>query len=109
MAERRRLYALIDDRPIPVESLKSIVAGIGGRILIAGAATSDQDRRQVRTALSPLKKKDVVSFNVVTGDWHAVTGNATITDVVLAAKPDSGMHFYLAMKMIKNKPRGRKE
>jgi hypothetical protein len=103
------LYALIDDRPIPVESLKSLVAGIGGRILIAGAAASEQDRRQVRSALSPLKKKDVISFNVVTGDWRAMTGNATVTDVVVAAKPESGLHFYLALKVTKSRQRGRKE
>ena len=103
------MYALIDDRPIPVESLKSLVAGIGGRILIAGAAASEQDRRQVRSALSPLKKKDVISFNVVTGDWRAMTGNATVTDVVVAAKPESGLHFYLALKVTKSRQRGRKE
>ena len=102
------MYALIDDRPIPVESLKSLVASPLGRVLIAGAAGSEQDCRKVRDALSPLKKKDVVSFNVVTSDWRAVTGNAMVTDVVLAPKSSSSLHFYLAMKMTKNSRRGTK-
>jgi hypothetical protein len=68
------MYALINDRAIPVESLKSLIAGLRGSILIAGVTASDGDRRQVQNALSALKKKDVVSFNVVTSDWRAITG-----------------------------------
>jgi len=99
------LYALINDNPIPVESLKSLVAGPSGRILIAGAATSDEDCRQVQRALSQLKKKEVVTFNVVTSDWRAITGQAKIADVALISKSKSSVHFYLVMKSTK----GRKE
>jgi hypothetical protein len=102
------LYALIDDRPLPVDSLKSLVAGPGGRVLIAGAATSDEDCRQVRNTFSPLKKKDVVQFNVVTSDWRAITGQAKITDFTVA-RSDTGLHFYLAMKIAKNRRQGRRE
>jgi hypothetical protein len=96
------VYALINDRAIPVESLRSLVAGPGGRVLIAGAASSDEDRRQVQNALSALKKKDVVSFNVVTSDWRAMTGMAKITDVLVSSKSKTVLHFFIAMKMTKD-------
>jgi len=96
------VYALINDKAIPVEALRSLVAGHGGRVLIAGAAASDEDRRQVQDALSTLKKKDVVSFNVVTSDWRAMTGMAKITDVLLSTKSKSSLHFFVAMKTMKD-------
>ena len=99
------MYALINDNPIPVESLKSLVAGPAGRILIAGAATSGDDCKQVQSALSNLKKKEVVSFNVVTSDWRAITGQAKIADVALVSKSKSSINFYVVMKSTK----GRKE
>lgn len=95
------MYALINDRAIPVESLRSLVAGPGGRVLIAGATSSDVDRRQIQNALSTLQKKDVVSFNVVTSDWRAMTGMAKITDVLLSSKSKSTLHFFVAMKTTK--------
>jgi hypothetical protein len=95
------MYALINDRAIPVESLRSLVAGPGGRVLIAGATSSDADRRQIQNALSTLQKKDVVSFNVVTSDWRAMTGMAKITDVLLSSKSKSTLHFFVAMKTTK--------
>jgi hypothetical protein len=95
------VYALINDRAIPVESLRSLVAGPGGRVLIAGATSSDADRRQIQNALSTLQKKDVVSFNVVTSDWRAMTGMAKITDVLLSSKSKSTLHFFVAMKTTK--------
>ena len=108
MEKELRMYALINDSAIPVESLRSLVAGVGGRILIAGAADSDEDRRQTQVAFSSVKKGDVVSFNVVTSDWRAMTGWAKIVDVKVAAGSKSSLHFFVAMKVTKTSVRGKK-
>jgi hypothetical protein len=96
------LYALINDRELPVESLRSIV-GSWGTILIAGAAVSEGDRKSVREVFSTLRKKDVVPFSVVTSDWRAMSGNAVITDLAAAAKSESKLPFFIAMKRTKKK------
>jgi hypothetical protein len=92
------LYALINDREIPVETLKNVITGQHGRILISGAAVSDTDRKLVTRALLTLHEKDVVSFNVVTSDWRAITGKATITKMVIATKSREKLPFLIAMK-----------
>lgn len=103
------MYALINDRVIPVESIRSLVAGPGGRILIAGATSSDADRRQIQNALTTLQKKDVVSFNVVTTDWRAMTGMAKITDVLATSKSKSTLHFFVALKITKDSRSSKKK
>ena len=98
------VYALIEGKTIPVEVLKSVTAVAGGNVLISGAAGSEAERQQVRSALSNLKKKDLVSFNVVTSDWKAMTGTARIRDLLLASKPGTDLHFFVSMKVEKGPP-----
>jgi len=96
------LYALINDKEIPVESLRSIV-GSGRTVLIAGATESREDRMSVQKVLSGLHKKDVVLFSVVTSDWRTISGNAVVTDLVAAAKSETRMPFFVAMKRTNRK------
>jgi predicted secreted protein len=95
------MYALINDRQIPVDSLRSIVAR-WGTIVVSGKAVSEEDRKSVREVFSTLHKKDVVSFNVVTSDWESISGNAVITDLV-AAKSQKELPFFITMKQTKSK------
>lgn len=78
------MYALINDRPVPVEALRSVVFGPRGRLMITGATANSADRSEVEKALSPLHVKDVVTFNVVTSDWRSISGRARIMHVKLA-------------------------
>ena len=94
------MYALINDREIPVDSLRSIVSS-WRTILIAGAAVSGEDRKSVRDVFSTLHKKDVVLFSLVTSDWRAVSGSAVITDLAAAAKAEAMLPFFIAMKRTK--------
>jgi predicted secreted protein len=96
------MYALINDRQIPVDSLKSIVAR-WGTIVVSGKAVSEEDRKSVREVFSTLQKKDLVSFNVVTSDWQSITGNAVITDLAAADKSKKDLPFFITMKQAKSK------
>jgi len=91
------MYALVNDQNIPVESLKSIVAGFRGEILITGAAKSEADYRQVRKVFSSLHKKDVVTFNVVTTDWKTITGRGVVMDLMPSA-PKKELPFVIKLK-----------
>ena len=93
------MYALVNDMQIPVESLKSIVAGLRGEILITGRAKSEVELKQVRKVFSSLHKKDVVSFNVVTTDWKTITGKGTVTDLVMPNAPGKELPFYIKLKL----------
>jgi hypothetical protein len=97
------VYALVNEKAIPVESLKSVTASPLGRILITGVAVSISDVQTVRSAVSTLHKKDVVSFNVVTSDWRTLTGKATITDLKVASKPKEMLPFFIGMKLKKER------
>jgi len=92
------MYALVNDMQIPVESLKSIVAGIRGEVLITGRVESDADLKQVQKVFSSLHKKDVVSFNVVTTDWKTITGKGTVTDLLMPSAPMKELPFYIKLK-----------
>jgi hypothetical protein len=96
------LYALINDREIPVDSLRSIV-GQWGTIVISGRAVSDEDRKSVLEVLASLEKKDSVRFSVVTSDWKTVSGNGVITNLAAAAKSRKELPFFIAMKQTKRK------
>jgi hypothetical protein len=91
------MYALVNDQGIPVESLKSIIAGLRGEILITGVARSEADSEQVRKVFVSLHKKDVVSFNVVTSDWKTITGKGTVMDLKPMA-PAKGLPFFIKLK-----------
>jgi predicted secreted protein len=92
------MYALVNDQDIPVDSLKSVVAGLRGEILITGVAKTDTDSIQVRKVFSSLHKKDVVSFNVVTTDWKTITGKGAVTDLVIPSAPEKELPFYIKLK-----------
>jgi hypothetical protein len=92
-----RVYALVNDQQIPVDSLKSVIAGPRGVILITGVAKSDADSKQVQKVLSSLHKKDVVSFNVVTSDWKTITGRAVV-GLVIPSAPRKDLPFSIKLK-----------
>jgi predicted secreted protein len=95
------MYALVNDQEIPVDSLKSVVAGGRGEILITGVANSDPDSNQIRKVISSLHKKDVVSFNVVTSDWRTITGRGIVTDLVMPSAPKTELPFFIKLKQKK--------
>lgn len=92
------MYALVNDQEIPVDSLKSVVAGGRGEILITGVAKSDLDSNQIRKVLSSLHKKDDISFNVVTSDWRTITGRGIVTDLVMPIAPKTELPFFIKLK-----------
>jgi len=72
------VYAIINDEPLPPDTLRTVLIAMRGGVAITGEAIKEQDRLDVANVFGGAKEKDVVEFDVEDHNFKQFRGAGTV-------------------------------